>query len=405
MENQEYYEKCLLGTWIRGNNTNDIKLYDKKLFMYYPQIYQALNDGAVGVEGVRSKVDMKAHEIAQIMVDANRGVSEYNSAKAYFGKMQIREMLEDLSKDSSLDKKKIESATEELERIINNSYSDRIEPTRDWVDKYQKEMDRRAISQPMNYGMPTLDRMTGGLRAGELTSIGARPGVGKSAFLLQSALKLSQYGRVLFFPLEMTVNENLQRIMLRNTDIESDHLRTGKMAKEEWDIFAMEIDKIHELENTNNLMFFENKNRLMDISNAIDTFKPKVVMIDQLTQLKDDKDFKDIRTRYSHMTASLKRMALDKGVSIVLACQINRSAEELPPTMASLKESGSIEEDSDNVILIHKLSETEIEKFNIKKNDGETPVMIRVSKQRNGGTGDITAYFLQNKFAFYEGAR
>ena len=91
---------------------------------------------------------------------------------------------------------------------------------------------------------------------------------------------------------------------------------------------------------------------------------------------------------------------MTEDVAVWLACQVNRDASQSEPTLANLKESGSIEEDSDNVILLHRIP---VEKMASSGwDDNNRPMIINVAKQRSGATGAINAQFIANKFTFYD---
>lgn len=126
-----------------------------------------------------------------------------------------------------------------------------------------------------------------------------------------------------------------------------------------------------------------------------------MVVIDQLEQMRcSGEKFKDKRERFSYMTNQLKRISMTEDVAVWLACQVNRDASQSEPTLANLKESGSIEEDSDNVILLHRIP---VEKMASSGwDDNNRPMIINVAKQRSGATGAINAQFIANKFTFYD---
>ena len=98
------------------------------------------------------------------------------------------------------------------------------------------------------------------------------------------------------------------------------------------------------------------------------------------------------REQFSYMTTSLKRLAMSEGVAVLLAAQVNRNAQNSEPTMAQLKESGSIEEDSDNIILLHGIPLDQLEDTT-GWNDNNRPVLVKIEKQRDGRTGAVRTAF------------
>ena len=162
---------------------------------------------------------------------------------------------------------------------------------------------------------------------------------------------------------------------------------------------SVAADKLNALEKSGNFEIFEGENDLSSIHSLIKRHKPFAVVIDQLTQLRDGK-FDSKREQFSHMTNELKRISMAEDCAVLLTCQVNRSAQETEPTMANLKESGSIEEDSDNIILLHRCKCDDEEWDDLKR-----PMLIKIEKQRSGATGVIQAVMFTRKFKFYEVTR
>jgi replicative DNA helicase len=134
--------------------------------------------------------------------------------------------------------------------------------------------------------------------------------------------------------------------------------------------------------------------RLADIKQHIKHYQPKVVFIDQLSQLRENRKFNSIREQFTYMTNNLKAMTMELDIPIVLLAQVNRNAQNTEPTLADLKESGSIEEDSDVVIMLHQTDEATW---------NNTPTEIIIRKQRNGEKDrKIETMYRNKKFIFQE---
>ena len=267
-------------------------------------------------------------------------------------------------------------------------------PPSDPVADLMDEFDERRRTPFVATGITDLDNMLNGIRRKELTAIGARPSVGKSAFCQQVAMHVARRGRkVLYFPLEMSANAVVERMFMRYVNIPQYEVRRG-LKDETWGTpqVANALNQVNEFFKDGNLLIFERCNDLQVIRALIRENKPFMVVIDQLEQLKDGKKFwQNKRERFSHMTHELQGLAMDMDVAVWLACQVNRNADGSAPTMANLKESGTIEEDSDNVILLHR--------------DGDkTPqqnIVLDLAKQRNGECGTVNLIFQAPKYAFY----
>jgi len=275
------------------------------------------------------------------------------------------------------------------------------EPAKNFSMEYVEELDNRQHNKPVKIGLSSLDYILGGLRPDELTSIGARPSVGKSAFMLQTAINVSKKVKVLYFPLEMSKIQTYERIVQSKARILQEHLRNGELTENEWEDITFGVETLDEIEKQGNFLMFEGVNNLTEIKALVDKYEPYAIFIDQLTQLRDYKRFKDKREQFSYMTSELKRLSMDKHISVVLACQVNRDAQNAVPTMANLKESGSIEEDSDNIILLHRCKDGDMTNPT-SWSDERRPIEVMVEKQRNGGTGKVLMSFFTRQFTFYE---
>ena len=269
------------------------------------------------------------------------------------------------------------------------------------MDIFTDEIEARATAKTVNYGLPTLDKLTGGVKRKELTALAARPAVGKSAIALNIGLKVADQGqKVLYFPLEMSTMQTLERIVLQSGLLNTQKLRSGKMEIPERE-FARDL--LWELEKRGTFKIYESVNRLEQIEGLVRKEKPFLIIIDQLTQMRASKGFASVRERFSYMTNNLKELAMKENIAILLLCQINRNAQGSQPSMADLKESGSIEEDSDNIILLHRLNPQDAD--NPDDWIVDLPVMVSLEKQRSGETGRFVAAYRGERFKFYERAR
>jgi len=164
------------------------------------------------------------------------------------------------------------------------------------------------------------------------------------------------------------------------------------MTDEQREDLAIFLDGFHDT--MQELKVIERCNSLSEIRKHIDYYSPDVVFIDQLSQLRENQRFNSVRERYMYMTNTLKEIAMTLNVPIVLLTQLNRDAQGREPTLADLKESGSIEEDSDNVIFLHQTAEAM---------NNTTDMTINIAKQRNGEHGrKIDVLYLNKRFIFRE---
>ena len=290
----------------------------------------------------------------------------------------------------------IEAYLEKSKRSWMNPDS-KLDELNESLSMYNEVLDERKQAKTILTGIEGLDEMTGGIYEGTLTAVGARPSTGKSAFCLQVAVNVAKSGgTVMFFSLEMSDEQNIDRLVLKcSTNISQKELRSGNLTHEQWDEVNTALTTIGDL---NQRLYFSQERELQQIEHLIEKHRPDLVVIDQLTQLRDSSQrFPDRRLQFSHMTAELKRISMEHHTAIWLACQLNRSASQTDaPSMDNLKESGSIEEDSDNVIILARDKDEEEARGLM----GNRVIKVQLAKHRAGEIGDFKLKFIVRRFGF-----
>lgn len=383
-------EDILIGTWLRGEHLDDLPHVEPKHFEYASVVRELKN----GIPTMRvlsnSKDRVKLIEMTTMSTPAL-----YETAYMSLIEFQIREAIKG---ETDLDR------ISEMLSHRSTRFAKPIQGFTDYAKSFADEMTRKANQETIKWAdMPMLQNMTLGIKRKELTAIAARPSVGKSAFALQIAFGAWKQGaKILYFPLEMSAHQTLGRVLVREGYLSPKENQTGDIQDQER--YQLGIDLLNDVESSGRFLIYEGENRIEEIEKLIETEKPYLVVIDQLTQMKAGQQFKDIRSQFSYMTSSLKRIAMQYNVAVALLCQINRSAENIEPTMANLKESGSIEEDSDNVILMHRYQkgDEEMAKYNFNDWDNIRPMKFNLAKQRDGETGAFNVIFNPSRMKFYE---
>ena len=268
---------------------------------------------------------------------------------------------------------KIESQTEKEESFI------------DLVSKTAKLIEEN-INKKRDYDFYTgffeLDALTDGLHRGELTIIGARPGVGKTTFALQIADKLANRSKnVTCISLEMSEEQIIQKILSRRARVNSRKIRNGDLEDKEIQEIGTECGNISHLPITlltkiNTIQQIEIVARKMKNKEKLD-----LLIIDYLQLVKSTGNFKSREQEVADISRTLKLLSLELEIPIIALCQLNRNASRNEPTLADIRESGSIEQDADNVIFLYK----EDEESNI--------VTVDLQKQRAGNTGKLKLKF------------
>ena len=244
-------------------------------------------------------------------------------------------------------------------------------------------------------GIADLDKFTGGLHKGEVTIVAARPSVGKTALAVQIALQVAKKGKaVQIFSREMSQVQLGTRLIANLGKIDGQRMRTGHIRDEDW------LSIVHTQGELSNLpLYINDESSTMPDVRAICAEKKRkgldLVIIDYM-QLIDPHKRSDTREReVAEISRAIKKLTLEFEIPIIALSQLNRSTANKRPTLDTLRESGAIEQDADNVILLHKPDENDIPNEDLSlyrtlKSAGRDYVEVIIGKQRNGPTGMFT---------------
>lgn len=232
-------------------------------------------------------------------------------------------------------------------------------------------------------GFPSLDEATLGFRPGELYTIGARPGVGKTSLCCQLALNIASKGHaVLILTIEMTSEDIVSfKILPMHMDIDVSDFRSAmiksKLAKLKNGFGALAKKEIYLLDHP--------APSLENLRMAIDCVKPQVVMIDYLQIMKAPKA-ETRRLEIVALVTGLKAICKEYAVAMILLAQLNRETDKRPgaPLMADLLESGAIEAISDVVFLMWEDTPKNEDEIRKRNELPYKPIKARVSKNRHG---------------------
>lgn len=244
-------------------------------------------------------------------------------------------------------------------------------------------------------GIANLDRYTGGLHKGEVTILAARPSVGKTALALQIAVQVAQKGKtVQVFSREMSQIQLGVRLIANQGKVDGQRMRTGHIREEDWKkIVGIQAE-------LSNLPLYINdeSSTMPDIRAVCAEKKHKgldLVIIDYMQLIEPHKKSDTREREVAEISRAIKKMSLELDIPIIALSQLNRSTANKRPTLDTLRESGAIEQDADNVILLHKPDEKDIPNNDISmyrtlKSAGRDYVEVIIGKQRNGPTGMFT---------------
>ena len=247
-------------------------------------------------------------------------------------------------------------------------------------------------------GFEELDKMTNGLQPGELIIIAARPSLGKTALALNIAAHAAvEHQKVVgVFSLEMSKESLVIRLLCSEARINSHKLRTGFSSKEDWAKMTQAMGRLVQaplfIEDSPALSIMEirAKARRLKAEKKLD-----LLIVDYLQLATGHGKFENRTQEVSFISRGLKSIAKELSVPVIALSQLSRAPEAgkgREPQLSDLRDSGSIEQDADVVIFIHRASAP-------KDGDGdEEPgalVELNISKQRNGPTGPFKLVFLK----------
>jgi replicative DNA helicase len=256
-------------------------------------------------------------------------------------------------------------------------------------------------------GFSNLDSLTQGFQKSDLIILAGRPSMGKTALSLNivlNAIKVSKLP-VLFFSLEMSKEQIMYRILATETGINQMRLKNGKLYQNDWVKLNKIIKVISKLplfiDDTPNLSIQEIRSKIKAI--LLEQTQIGLVIIDYL-QLIRSSEFKNGNRvqELSQITRYLKNLAREFNIPIIALSQLSRNIDnrvDQRPILSDLRESGSIEQDADVVLMLYGVKST---------NTNQTPTSLSsiieliVAKQRNGPTGTIKLIFDQNQTKFLE---
>jgi replicative DNA helicase len=292
---------------------------------------------------------------------------------------------------------RIDQAWSELEHAVGGTGPDGVaEPVADLLPGYLDDLENTEAQDVVATGWMDLDSLlAGGLRPGQLVIVGARPAVGKSVVLLNIAhhvaIKLGGYALV--GSLEMSKKELLDRLVSRQGRVGLRCLRLKNLGPDEWARVTKAVSVLGAeskllLDDRPGLGIAHLRSQLRAMAHA---GKPaRVVCVDYLQLMTSGQKSENRQVEVGQLSRALKLLAQEFNVPVVVASQLNRGVEgraDKKPSMSDLRESGSIEQDADIVILLHR------EDAYDKESPRAGEIDLIVAKHRAGPTATITAAF------------
>ena len=242
-------------------------------------------------------------------------------------------------------------------------------------------------------GFYDLDAMTSGFQRSDLIIIAGRPSMGKTAFCLNLAHNIAAGCQlpVAVFSLEMSKEQLVQRLLASEAGIESSYLRSGRISQTQWDPLLRAINRLSEtpifIDDTSNITVTQMRSQARRLQ-AEQSKNLGLIVIDYLQLMEGSSDNRV--QELSRITRSLKGLARELSVPIIALSQLSRGVEARTnkrPMLSDLRESGSIEQDADIVMMLYR------DEYYSPDTPDRGIAEVIIAKHRNGPTGTIKLLF------------
>ncbi len=305
--------------------------------------------------------------------------------------------------------KELNSIIDSAEKSVFNLSERRIrrdmQPINSVIEQYYDRVSTQSASNEEIKGVPTdlldLDKVLGGMQKSDLLIVAGRPASGKTGFLItvakNAAIKHNKH--IAMFSLEMSNEQLVQRMIAQETSINSQKLRSGKIDSDQWELFVHAVGVL-----SNTKIFLDDtpamtpiqmrtKCRRLHLEHQID-----LVLVDYIQLMSGDTRTDNRVQEVSYISRNLKTLARELNVPVLAAAQLSRAVEQRSdktPMLSDLRESGSLEQDADIVMFIHRKEE------NKNESSPNELVELKIAKHRNGPTKDIEMIFIKELAMFY----
>ena len=307
--------------------------------------------------------------------------------KAFSEDAEVAKLIDQAEKDLfEVSKKDTKSESSSLDQLLVNAF-DRIEML------YKNKGALRGLKT----GYPDLDKNTAGLQKGDLFIVGARPSMGKTTLAHNIAYNVASINKagVLFFSMEMSKDQIVDRIVSDVSGVGEWNIRTGNISDEDLPKISDALGEMSDIplyiDDTSGMDILEIRNKAR---RAVHDNDIKLIIIDYLQLIQGSDRYAGNRVQeVTEISRGLKILARELEVTIIALAQLNRGVtgrDDPRPQMSDLRESGSIEQDADIIALMHS-------KDYFHRNDPdyeEDHIMeLIIAKHRNGPVGTIKLYF------------
>jgi replicative DNA helicase len=283
------------------------------------------------------------------------------------------------------------------DKIVKSDYVPMEELLADAFDRIEELHKNKGALRGLKTGFRDLDKKTAGLQKGDLVIIGARPAMGKTTFAQNLAYNIASINKkgVLFFSMEMAANEIIDRMISDVSGVDNWKMRTGNLTDEEFSKIGDALGEMDEIpiyiDDTSSMTIVELRNKAR---RAMHDHDIGIVIVDYLQLIQGSDRYKGNRVQeVTEISRGLKILARELEIPVIALAQLSRNVtgrDDPRPVLSDLRESGSIEQDADLVMFLHRPDY-------YRQNDDnyeETHITeLLVAKHRHGAVGKIELYF------------
>lgn len=283
------------------------------------------------------------------------------------------------------------------DKVVKSDYRAMGELLDDAFDRIETLHNNKGALRGLKTGFRDLDKKTAGLQKGDLVIVGARPAMGKTTFAQNLAYNVANINKkgVLFFSMEMASNEIIDRMISDVSGVGNWGIRTGNLSDDEFSRIGDAMAEMAEIpiyiDDTSSMNIMELRNKAR---RAVHDHDIGLVIIDYLQLLDGSDKYRGQRVQeVTEISRGLKILARELNIPVIALAQLSRSVtgrENPRPILSDLRESGSIEQDADLVMFLHRPDY-------YKQNDDnyeETHITeLIIAKHRHGETGRVDLYF------------
>jgi replicative DNA helicase len=321
-----------------------------------------------------------------------------------------REISDSVARGAARSRELLDDAEAKIFRIAEVGAQSSVTPFKEVLKSAFEMIDRgrEGVVSGLSTGFADLDEYTSGLQNGELIIVAGRPSMGKTSFALNIVQHVGvQLGLpVVIFSLEMSKEQLARNMLCSHLKLDSQRLRRGRLTSQEREQLPIHVGALMEapifIDDSPALNTFEIRAKVRRLKRQKEL---RLAVIDYLQLMQGSEHIDSREQQIAAISRSLKGLAREMEIPIVAVAQLNRQAEQRDdhkPRMADLRESGSLEQDADVVLLLHRPS------YYTDSQTEDTSAELIIAKQRNGPTGKVNLAFLRQFLRFEsstEGAR